>query len=263
MKFFTRSFQICYAAFQGFIEDNGFDKASTLTYYTLLALVPMVAIIFGIAQKLGFYDTALGWIQNEFSSQPVIAEKLTEFANAALTNTKGGLIAGFGIAILLWTVVTAFREIEFFFDQIWHVKNSRTLLQQIAIYAPIIFFLPIFFAISGTALSYVRNFLGPLLGGIMTLISYLISWIILTLFYKYIPNTSVRWTAAATASFLIGILYSIWQWIYVTFQVGASSYGAIYGSFAALPLFLIWLYYSWLILIFGSELSYHIQKNKS
>jgi membrane protein len=272
-NFFYRALRIAIASVQGFIEDKGFDKASTLTFYFLLSLIPLVAISFGIAQGLGFEDKFEEQVKSQLlQSQPQVAEKILEFSNATLRTTRGGIIAAFGIVVLVWTVLRMIGNIESFFDDIWRAKKTRTLWEQVKSYVPMILLFPIFLVGSSSILVYMSttatsiiesvkflSFLGPFVKYLFQLISYLVSWAFLSFIYIYLPNTKVSWKAGMIAGIITGLIYVIWQWIYVTFQVNAASYGAIYGSFAAIPLFLIWLNYSWLIIIFGAELTYHIQ----
>jgi membrane protein len=271
--FFNSFLRTLIASIRSFLDDNCFDKASTLTFYSLLSIIPLVAIGFGIAQELGFAEKFTEQVKDQFQSQPQVAEKIIQFSNATLKTTKGGVIAVFGIVVLLWTVLRMIGNIETFFDEIWKVKTTRTLWQQIKRYVPMIIFFPIFLVGSNSVILYASteailasqsikllSFLGPAIKFLFQIIPYILNWCLLSFLYIYLPNTKVSWKAGLVAGFAAGILYAIWQWIYVTFQVNASSYGAIYGSFAAVPLFLIWLNYSWLIILFGSELSHHIQE---
>jgi membrane protein len=272
-NFFHKVLRILFASIRDFIDDKCFDKASTLTFYSLLSIIPLVAIGFGIAQELGFADRFTEQVKAQLYNQPQVAEKIIEFSDSTLKTTKGNIIAWFGFIILLWTVFRMIGNIGSSFDEIWNVKNSLTLWQQVKRYIPMIFLFPIFLVGSSTIIIFmstkailafksieVLNYFSPFIEFIFQWIPYLVSWGLLSFIYIYLPNTKVSWKAGIIAGIITGILYVIWQWIYVTFQVNASSYGAIYGGFAALPLFLIWLNYSWLIILFGTELSRNIQE---
>ena len=264
---------ICKNTVKSFIADKGFDKASTLTFYTLMAIIPLLAIGFGIALELGFEKQFISQLQAQFASQPLVADKLVQFAQGAFANTSGGIIASFGIIVLFWTVFSTIGSVASFFDDIWQLKKPRTLWQQAKSYIPLIFLFPIFLVGSNSALIYMTSlalastksvsflsFLSPVVVIFFRLLSFLLSCILLSFFYIYLPNTKVSWKAGILAGLLTGIFYFIWQWIYIFIQAHASSYGTIYGSFAAVPLFLLWLNYSWLVVIFGAELCYHIEK---
>lgn len=267
--------RIFFNSITGFMEDKGFDKASTLTFYTLLAIVPLLAIGFGIAQQLGIEEKFTEQVKTQLSSQPQVAEKLIQFGHSALNNTRGGIIATFGLIMLFYTVLRTIGNTETFFDEIWQTKQTRTFWEEIKSYTPIIILFPLFIVGSNSVLIFmsakvlaglksikILDFFSPLFVYLFHLLSYIISWCLLSFFYIYLPKTKVLWRAGFTAGIITGILFLIWQWVYVTFQAKSASYGAIYGGFAAIPLFLIWLNYSWLILIFGAELAFHIQKEK-
>ncbi len=271
--FFYKILAILISSIKGFINDKCFDKASTLTFYSLLSIVPLIAIGFGIAQELGFADKFAEQVKAQFQDQPQVAEKIIEFSNSTLKATKGNIIAAFGLAVLLWTVFRMIGNIGSFFDEIWKVKSTRTLWQQVKSYIPMIFLFPLFLVGSNSIIIYastqallttqsinILHVLGPFIRFLFQFIPYLISWGLLSFFYVFLPNTKVSWKAGVIAGVTTGMICVIWQWVYVTFQLHASSYGTIYGSFAAVPLFLIWLNYSWLIILFGTELTYHIQQ---
>lgn len=270
---FDKILRIVIGSVREFINDKGFDKASTLTFYSLLSIIPLVAIGFGIAQELGFADKFTEQIKAQFQSQPQIAEKIIAFSNSTLKTTKGSIIATFGLIVLLWTVLRMIGNIGTAFDEMWGIKKDPTLWQQLKRYVPMIVLFPIFLVGSSSIILFmstqallalksiqILSFFGPLVKFLFALLPYLVSWGLLSFIYIYLPNTKVSWKAAFIAGIITGILFVIWQWVYVTFQVNASSYGAIYGGFAALPLFLIWLNYSWLIILFGMELTQQIQQ---
>lgn len=270
--FVYRWLRILISSSQNLISDKGFDKASTLTFYTILAIVPLLAISFGVAQQLGVEEKFSQQIKVFFEAQPQVADKLIQFSNSTLKTTRGGIIASFGLIMLFWTVIKTIGNIESFFDEIWKIKTPRTLFQSIKSYTPFIILFPLFLVASSSVIIYISSnaiqtlqaidlgFFTPIIQTFFNLISYLVSWYMLSFLYTYLPNTKVPWKAGLVAGILTGIIFFIWQWIYVAFQIQASSYGIIYGSFAAAPLFLIWLNYSWLIIIFGAEICYQFQQ---
>lgn len=255
------SVRILISSIQDFIANKGFDKASTLTFYSLMSIIPMLAIGFGVALLFGLSERFKEEVIIQLSSQKEIAEKLIEFANTTLATTRGGVIASFGIVILFWTVMNTIRNIESFFNEIWGVKNPRTFLQEVKSYLPLIVLLPIFLVGSSSVVVYLSQIENSFLHFVLQWIPYLVNWSLLSFFYIYLPNTHVSWKAGFIAGAITGMIFLIWQWVYVTFQVHASSYGVIYGSFAAIPLFLVWLNYSWLIFFFGCQLSYEIHRD--
>jgi len=257
---------------ENFIAKKGFEKASTMTFYTLLSIVPLVAIGFGVAQYLGFEEQFANLIRQEFYHQPQIAEKMIQFSLSTLKQTRGDIIASIGMVVLLWTVVRMFGNIESYFNEFWHVNQSRSLRQQIVNFIPLILIFPLFLVGSSSLIIFLSTtshsllnmmgfsqFVDGIILYVFKIVHFLLNWCWLSFLFIFLPNTKVSWKAGIIAGLVSGLFFIGWQWIYVTFQVNAASYGAIYGSFAAIPLFLFWLNYSWLILLLGSELSYQIQ----
>lgn len=266
-------FRITISSIKGFVNDECFAKASALTYYSLLSIIPLFAIGFGIGQLLGFEENLKQEINKAFQEQPVIAEKLIEFASASLKQTEGGLIASLGLIVFLWTVFSVITSIETFFNKIWHTKASRSFLKQTMRYIPLILLLPIFVVITNSSIIYLSSleilksahfplyeWIGPATHLFFRIIPYTLAWMVFTFLYLFIPNAKVSRKAGLIAGLIASIAFETWQWIYINFQLEAASYGVIYGSFAAVPLFLIWLNNSWLIILFGTEVSYNIQK---
>jgi membrane protein len=270
--FFTKAGRTFISTINGFIDDDCYEKASALTYYSLLAIIPLLAVIFGLAQGFGFEDAIILEINQSFPEQPQLTEKLIEFAQSWLKNIKGGVIVGVGTAILFWTVLGLLSSIETALNTIWKVKNSRHYLQRISNYIAALIIAPLFIVISSSITIFITTqinvtaqnnslieAISPFLLASLKLLPYLLSSILFTLIYLFMPNVSVKIKPALFAGVLAGVTFQFWQWFYIKFQIGISSYGAIYGSFAALPLFLIWLQISWLILLAGAEFAVHIE----
>ncbi len=264
--------RICVASIRGFTDDDCSDKASALTFYTLLSIIPVLAVAFGIAKGFGFEQHLEAEIILRFSDQREIADKLIVFAHSMLKNTQSGLIAGVGLAVLFWSVLKLMGNIESSFNAIWKIKRPRSWGRRISDYFAMMLFCPLFFAVSSSFTVFVTtelmhftetNDMGRAFSPFVVLVLHLfplaLSWLLFTALYYIMPNGRVPFSYALMAGITAGTLYQIVQWIYIQFQVGLASYGAIYGSFAALPLFLLWLNTSWLIALAGAELAYHAE----
>jgi membrane protein len=160
-------------------------------------------------------------------------------------------------------------NIEESFNDIWQVKKSRSLVRKFSDYFSIMLLSPILVIVSGSLTVYITTniveltesiellgFFSPLIHFGMRLLPILIIAIVFTLLYMVMPNTKVDIVAAIIAGFIAALAFQMVEWVYITFQIGVSKFNAIYGSFAALPLFLIWLQTSWVIVIFGAELAF-------
>lgn len=269
-----RMIRILYDASRGFIEDDCYAKASALTFYSLLSIVPVLAVLFGIAKGFGFEKALELEISEKFSEQREIMNKLIEFAYSYLHNVQGGIIAGIGTIVLFWSVLGLLSNIENALNAIWKIPVARPFSRKISDYLAVVIICPIFFVASSSITVFliteivataksnvVVEAISPILLFTFKLFPYFLSWILFTFVYLYMPNTKVYFRSAIIAGILGGTAFQLWQWIYIRFQIGASSYGAIYGSFAALPLFLIWLQISWLILLAGAELAFEIEND--
>jgi membrane protein len=268
---FRRVKRIIINTFQSFIEDDCYSKASALTFYSLLAIVPMLAVLFGIGKGFGFEHLLEKEIAQRFIEQKEITNKLIEFAHSYLESVRGGLIVGVGIILLLWSSIGLLNNIENALNSIWKTRIGRSYMRKATDYLATIIIGPVFFItlislnvfITTQVKSLQSNIwveaIDPVLHSILEFFPYFLSWLLFTFIYVFIPNTKVYWKSAITAGIIAGSTFQVWQWLYIKFQIGVASYGAIYGSFAALPLFLIWLQISWLILLAGAELAVAIE----
>jgi membrane protein len=267
--FLVKQLRIFALAIKGFNEDKCLLKASALTYYLLFSIVPVIALAFAIAKGFGLEKKLEENLLADFSDQKEVLVQVFEYANSMLSNAKGGLIAGIGIVLLLWSVMKLLGSIEESFNEIWEIKKSRTWVRKFTDYLSIVLIAPIFIIVSGSITviiqTQVDNILnaytwlqqiGPLFKVLLKLISFLLICGLFTFIYMVLPNTKVKFKSAFMAAVVGAVLFELLEWGYITFQIGVAQYSAIYGSFAALPLFLIWVQYSWFIVLFGAELAF-------
>ncbi|MBI9066828.1 MAG: YihY/virulence factor BrkB family protein [Salinivirgaceae bacterium] len=258
-------------AYRGFKEDKVNLRASALTFFSVLSVVPVVAMGFGIAKGFGFEDNLQQLLQDSLKGQEDVATWIISFSNNLLSDVSGGLILGVGIGILFWTVLKVLGNIENAFNQIWQVRNSRVFFRKFSDYFAILLIAPILFVISSSLQVFLLDSVDkiaetiPLIGylkPVFNLVQYMLIWLLFTFIYMVMPNTKVNFGAALLAGIIAGTGFSLLQWGYIHFQVGVSKYNTIYGGFAALPLFLIWMNWSWLIVLLGAEISFSAQNHK-
>jgi membrane protein len=256
---------------RGFSEDKCMLRASALTFYSLLSIVPVLAMVFGIAK--GFIDekeiNLKELILSQFEGQEKAIGTAIDFANNLLTQTKGGLVAGIGVIILFWTIIKVLSNIERSFNDIWGIKRQRSLVRKFSDYLSFIMVFPILFifssslTIAGTGqvqmlmIKYgAYDFLVGPVQVLIRLLPFAILPLMFAVFYLFLPNGKVNIRSALLGGLMAGILYHVVNKSYVASQIGLSKYNEIYGSFAALPLFMIWLQLSWLIMLYGAEISF-------
>jgi len=270
--FFIKQFRILLLTIRGFAKDKCPLSASALTFYSILSIVPIVAMAFGIAKGFGFQVFLEKQLLEKFPGQEEVMNRVVAFAHSLLENTKGGIIAGIGIVFLLWTVIKLLSNIELSFNDIWDVKTSRTYGRKFSDYLSIMLISPILFFLSSSVTVFITTqikvitqkveligMFSPIIFFMLKLIPYGLIWILFVFMYILMPNTKVNFSSGLIAGVIAGTIYQIAQWAYISFQVGMARYNAIYGSFAALPLFLIWIQLSWMIVLFGAEISFAYQ----
>jgi membrane protein len=268
-SFLIKQLRIIILAIRGYDEDKCFFRASSLTFYTLLSIVPVAAMFFGIAKGFGFEKVLEKRIYENFPGQQEVLSQVLNFSNSLLQETRGGLIAGIGLAVLFWSILKVLNHIERSFNDIWEIKVGRSWGRKFGDYLSIMLISPIFIILSGSVTVFITTqveqitqriallgMFSPAISFLLKFIPYALIWALFTFLYIIMPNTKVNFKAGLLGGVVAGTIYQIAQWAYISFQVGAARYNAIYGSFAALPLFLMWVQISWWIVLFGAELSF-------
>ena len=268
-SFLLRQARVVVLSVRGFDEDKCKLWASALTFYSLLSIVPVVAMIFGIAKGFGFEKRIEQELLEKFHAQQDVIEQVIEFAQELLKNTSGGLIAGLGVAFLFWSIIKVLGNIEKSFNHIWGIKRARPWSRKFSDYLSFMLISPVLLIMSSSITVFITHqvnslsekieLFGPLTALILFLLKFLpflVLWILFSFIYFWMPNTKVRLSSCLVAGVTAGTFFQLVQWLYVTFQFGVAKYGAIYGSFAALPLFIIWMHISWLIVLLGAEIAF-------
>ena len=246
-------------------EKRVMGTATNLTYSTLLAFVPIMAVVFAIARGFGYSMYIEDWFRNSLSSQPDAANTIIGFVNSYLVHTKKGIFLGIGLLFMLGTVLMLISNIELAFNDIWQVKRQRSLFRTITDYVSLLFFVPIVIVISSglsimvTTLNHELGsvrLIGPVMSFFIELSPYVLWSLAFIGLYIFMPNTKVKLSSALLPGILAGVSMQVFQLIYINSQIWISNYNAIYGSFAIIPFFLLWLQASWIICLGGAELSY-------
>ena len=259
-----------YLAIRFFFERGHTYYATALSFSTMLAIVPVAAVLFAIARGFGLDNFITEWIYNTMSAQPQVAEYIIHLAEAYLAHTKSGVIIGIGLVFMLYSVLSLIYNIEAAFDEIWQVKDNRPPLRIVTDYTSLLFLVPItLILISGVnifiykVVDQLQAFilLGSVVKFLIKLLPFVMMSCVFTALYVFMPNTKVKFSKAVIPGTIAGIAMLLLQYIYINCQMFLTSYNAIYGSFAALPLFMLWLMISWYICLFGAELCYMSQNS--
>jgi len=246
--------------------DNLQRSASALTYSTFLSLIPLLAVLLAIAKGFGFQNIVESQMFQYFSGQKEILVKVFTFVDSYMQHTKDGIFLGLGLLLLLYTVYNLISNIEDTFNMIWQVPKGRSYIRRLTDYFSLFLLIPvflicssgisIFFAttFSGTLTSY--EVLAPVYEIIITVSPFIIMILVFTALYMFMPNTKVQFKHALYAGIFASIGFQTFQYLYINGQIWVSKYNAIYGSFALLPLLLLWMQVSWVICLIGAEIAY-------
>jgi membrane protein len=254
-----------------YLADYCFLRASALTFYSLMSVVPVAALAFAVAKGFGFQKLFEQRLMEQAAGHEEVVVQIINFSRKLLLHTQGGVLAGVGIIVLLWSVIRLLNYIEESFNDIWQVKKGRTFSRKFSDYLSIMLIAPVLLILSSSVTVFIESqaehltgmlglaLLNPGIAFFISLFPYVVVWLLFAFIYVFIPNIRVDKLSGIIAGFVAGTLFEVLQKVYISFQVVVANYNAVYGSFAALPLFLTWMQASWLIVLFGAEISYAFQ----
>jgi membrane protein len=268
-SYIFKQLRIIVLAIRGFLNDKVQLRASALTFYSLLSVIPVAAIVFAIAKGFGLDQTLQDLIIKKSGSEQEVLSWLLQKARIAIEKTRGDYIAGIGMIILFWSVMSLLNHIESSFNHIWQISSSRPWYRKFTDYLTIMLIAPVFIILSSgitgfqvtTLPDYMNNapildFFKPVISFLVKFAPYFLSWVALTVLYIIMPNAKVKFMPALISGLIAGTILQGIQWLYIDLQFGISKLNAIYGSFAAVPLFIIWLQTSWTVVLLGAEISF-------
>ena len=251
-----------------FTERRVVNKASALTYSTLLAIIPILALLFAIARGFGFSNLLEDQFRNGLGGQAQTAETILSFIDSYLSHAKSGIFIGVGLIMLFYTVLLLTHNMERTFNSIWQVKKPRSLYRKMTDYFSMMLLLPLLIMLSSGISIFMSTFLknmeeffllAPVIKFLVRLTPFVLTWGIFTALYIFMPNTKVKLKFAIVPGILAGSAFQGFQYLYIGSQIWVSRYNAIYGSFAAIPMFLLWTQISWSICLYGAQLCYVAQ----
>ena len=264
--------KIIVLSIQGFSRDLCPLRASALTLYSILSIVPVIAMLFGIAKGFGFEKMLEQQLLEHAPDQDTLVVQLIGYAQNLLESTKGGVVAGIGIVVLFWTIINVIGNIEESFNFIWKIGKGRSISRKFSDYLSLMLLAPVLLIASSSITVFLQTKITWLITVIelpefgtwlvLRALALLPLVLIIALFaftFIFMPNHKINYRSGIIAGVIAGIMYHLSQWVYLTLQIGVSSYNAIYGSFAALPLFVVWLQTGWMIVLFGCEVAFFLQ----
>lgn len=264
----VRLVKIVYIVVRGFLNDSCPLRASALTYTTLLSIIPLLAFSFALATAFGYDITPLKsfLIENVALGNEEIGSRMFAFVENIKASTLGPLALG----LLVFTIITVMGNIELSFNRIWGVQKARTIWRKFSDYLSVLIVSPLLIlvgvAMAGSlksyrAVSYLMQY--EIFETVFLHLFGFFSWFLpclgFTFLYIFMPNTRVRLKSALIGGLIAGLIWGAALWGYVTFQIGFVKYAKIYGAMASIPINLVWIYLSWLIVLFGAEISFAVQ----
>ncbi|GHU71257.1 hypothetical protein FACS189413_12760 [Bacteroidia bacterium] len=255
-------------AIRRYQEDNLQRSASALTYSTFLSIIPLLAVVLAIAKGFGFQNIVESQLFTYFPGQREVVGQSFNFVDSYMAQTKDGIFLGAGLLLLFYTVYSLIARIENTFNSIWQVNKGRSATRRITDYFSVFLLIPIFMLCSAGASILVATMMDTLkqyelIGSVAEKLIFftptLLNIVVFTVLYIFMPNTNVKFKHAIAGGIFAAIGFQVFQFLYISGQIWVSRYNAIYGSFALLPLLLLWMQVSWVICLIGAEITYASQ----
>ena len=258
-----------------FAENRMGFQCVALSYFVTLSIIPLIALLFAISGGLGLDDYLMTFLHS-FNTQvdPALLSVIEDKAGNILDIAQSGWVGFVSALWFLWTILWMLFQVERVFNNVWGIRKiPRKIYKRFGFYLLILLLTPFIVILFGAGIAYYANvakFLGldlselrflPKLLGYLGF--YVISVLTLSAMYKFIPATKVQYRYALRSALITGIVFIIFQYLYLETQVFVARLNAVYGVLAAIPLFLIWLNFSWQIIIYGAELTYSFQNVRS
>lgn len=265
----VRYLKVLIITFRGFNTDNVGLQAVNLSFFSALAVVPFVALMFTITKGFGLAEKLETLLLTYFSDNEEIIEYILQFANNVIKSGQNGFFGAISFVFLLWTVIWLMLCIERSFNDIWKVVDSRSFGKRTLYYILLLLVSPLIvliFMSLGLIYSDALKSVGlqidrfiPITSIFTWLTFYLLVSFVFTLMYYFIPYIKVKFSAAFNSSLIVSFAFVVTQFFYLETQLLVSGLNAVYGVFAAIPLFLVWMNISWTMILFGAELSHAYQ----
>ena len=269
-RFLQRNVQLGYGIERELVHGDISLHAMSLVYTTLLSLAPLLAVSFSVLKAFGIHNQVEPFLAQLLAPLGDKGAELSARIIGFVENMHVGVLGSVGLVLLFYTVFSLLHKIDVSFNSIWHNTRPRGLVRTFTDYISVVLLGPVLvFAGLGISTSMMSNRLvqqlvsiepfGTLYYALGLLLPYVLISAAFFLLYLLIPNTHVRWRAAALGAVIGGILWKTVGWAFATFVATSTQYDAIYSSFAILILFIIWLYLSWLMLLIGAQLAFFVQ----
>ena len=244
-------------------------QAVALSFFSTMSVVPFVAIAFAVTDGFGLAGKLTEFLYGYFNNSQETIDMVLGFAQNIISTAQSSAMGLISALLFVWIVIWMMLSVERVFNNVWQVQKSRNLLKRLTVIFAMLFLSPfvvmVFFA-GSFVYSHILEYMGLNVDE-FTVFKTILTWLLFGLFailtfsamYKFIPNSKVEYASALRASLPAGMAFTLMQYMYLETQVFVTRLNAIYGAFAAVPLFMIWLNIGWFIILIGAELSYAFQ----
>ena len=263
----ARIIRVGHLLFRGYADDDLTIHASSLTFVTLTSLVPILAVGFALVKGFGFGADQLATVEQMawFQQMPAQWQEFVQKILDIVNTTNFAALGWIGLAFFVLTAVLLLANVEKSFNRVWGVDKNRSLLRQIANYTSVLVLVPVLIGLAGALKAQVainRKVLDVDVNAwAQNLASFGILWLVIGFLYVFVPNTRVRLRSAMVSSLLTTVVFLGWMQMFTVMQVGVVNYNRIYGAFAAVPVFMLWMYVTWVILLLGAEFTFALQNS--
>jgi len=264
-KRLVRNLQALILTARGFGRERVGREAIALSQFTMLAFVPMVAVILFITSGFGIDRILADSLAESFPSSMPLVDTIVAYADNIVAATQNGLFGWISFLSFLWTIIWLMLNVGIAFNRIWQVRQPRRIWHRLAVYLAILFVTPFVLVLLFSGWVWYGKFIGQLAGrlgplnflqtNLFWLAFYGIVVLALSVMYKFIPNAKVRYGSALKAALIVGVPFLGIQYLYMGTQLLVTRLGAIYGALAFIPLFMVWMNLCWQVILFGAELS--------
>ena len=244
-------------------------QAVALSYFSVMALVPFLAIVFGVTGGLGLDGVLKEYLYANFSSSQALIDRILTFAQNIIDTAQSGWMGFLNALLFLWIIFRLMSGVEGAFNNVWKVNKNRSIFRRFSYYLIILLLSPFVILVLFSGSFFYTDMLEYVGLSIeeFTFIKKVISWVLFMIvatltfsaMYKFIPKHFVKYGVALRAAGVSALAFSAVQFMYLETQLLVTRLNGVYGTFAAIPLFMIWLNISWNIILMGAELSYAFQ----
>ena len=268
----VRFIKLIRITFNEFAEHRMGFQCVALSYFSALAIVPFAAFIFAVGGGLGVDDKLSELAHRILPSNPEFIDTVLDKADNIVHIARSGVVGVIGALAFLWTIIWLFFQIERVFNNVWGIRKiPRKIYKRFSFYFLAMFLAPFVVLMFGAGIAIYSNITGLIgirvhmaeVSGIITFLGWFVFYILavftFSAMYKFIPAPKVRYRDAFIAALVSALVFVLFQYIYLKTQIFMTRLNAVYGVLAAIPLFLMWLNYSWQIIIYGAQLCYGIQ----